>query len=109
MFTKRISLLLSGILLYASCYEYFIYAQAINSMNQVIEQHNLYYKNRFNNTYIIINKTEKHLLSKLIQYNWNIININEINKNKIIMYVKPGSEARIKNNRTFKEYKETQL
>lgn len=100
---KRLSLLISCILLYTSGFYFYDYKCGVNSMNSILNTYNVYYKNRISNTYVIVNND---LLLKLMKYNWHVVSIRKLDKNKIIIYLNPTCRETIMigNNNTKNNY-----
>lgn len=60
-------------------------------MNNILDSYNVYYKNKISHTYVILEKNQKQLLPKLINYNWNIEGVRQLTKDKLIIYLQPSS------------------
>ena len=92
MVKKKFSLLISLVLLLGSCNHVYSYYTGVKSMNQVLDSYNVYYKNKLSHTYVILEKQQKSLLPKLLDYNWNVEGVRQLTKDKLIMYLTPSSQ-----------------
>ena len=92
IFKKKMSLLVSFILFLGSCNHVYSYYSGVKSMNQVLDSYNVYYKNKFSHTYVILEKSQKSLLPRILDYNWNIEGVRQLTKDKLIVYLTPSSK-----------------
>jgi hypothetical protein len=84
------SLIISCVLLYVCAYSSYNYFQGVRSMNTILDTYNIYYKNKFSYTYLILEKQDKKLLKDIVKYNWNIDGVRELTKDKMIIYLNPS-------------------
>ena len=89
---KKLSLLISFVLLLGSFNHVYSYYSGVKSMNQVLDSYNVYYKNKLSHTYVILEKQQKSLLPKLLDYNWNVEGVRQLTKDKLIIYLIPSSQ-----------------
>ncbi len=89
---KKLSLLISFVLLLGSCNHIYSYYSGVKSMNHVLDSYNVYYKNKLSHTYVILEKQQKSLLPKILDYNWNVDGVRQLTKDKLIVYLTPSSQ-----------------
>ncbi len=89
---KKLSLLISFVLLLGSCYHVYNYCSGVKSMNNILDSYNVYYKNKFSHTYVILEKQQKSLLPEILDYNWNVEGVRQLTKDKLIVYLTPSSK-----------------
>jgi hypothetical protein len=89
---KKLSLLISFVLLLGSCNHVYSYYSGVKSMNRILDSYNVYYKNKLSHTYAILEKQQKSLLPKILDYNWNVDGVRQLTKDKLIVYLTPSSK-----------------
>lgn len=91
IFKKKISLLISFVLLLGAINNVHNYYKGVKSMNNILDSYNVYYKNKISHTYAILEKNQKHLVTMLMDYNWNVQGVRQLTKDKLIVYLQPSS------------------